>query len=350
MSAAWLTVDLGAIVANWKKIGGLLSSGQAAAVVKADGYGLGAVPVAKALQSAGCRRFFVATLDEGIALRAALPDPEILVMNGLLRGAEEIYPQHRLIPTLNSRDQVARWRHTRLPAALQIDSGLSRLGVALWEAAEIAKDPDLDLILVMSHLACADEPAHPLNSQQLEVFRAARELFPGIEGSIAASSGIFLGREFHQDWVRPGAALYGINPNPELANPMAQVVRLQAKILQLREIDAGISVGYGATHCASRPMRLATIGVGYADGLFRALSNRGHGHIGDKLVPLVGRVSMDLSVFDVTAIEERALGPDAVIDLIGPHSTIDQLAQKAGTIGYEILTALGPRLQRNYAQ
>jgi alanine racemase len=345
-SGAVLSVDLDAIAGNWLMIKSRLATGcRSAAVLKADGYGLGAVPIARALSKAGCTRFFVATLDEAIALRAALSEPEIIVLNGVEAETVGIFRAHRLIPMLNSPLQLGAWGAAG-PCALHIDTGMSRLGVTLNEAHALTPPPDL--LLISSHLACADEPDQPMNRQQLREFAALRPLFPRIEASLAASSGIFLGPEWHADWVRPGAALYGVNPTRGLANPMAQVVRLEAKILQIREIDQGGTVGYGATHRAGGKARLATVAVGYADGLMRCLSNRGHGFVGDKRVPLVGRISMDLTVFDVSSVAQADLAPGATIQLIGPGNTIDDLAEAAGTIGYEILTSLGPRLHRRY--
>jgi alanine racemase len=358
-AGAVLTIDLDAIVHNWRTLGRTLAPGcRAAAVVKADGYGLGALPIAKALSRAGCTRFFVATLEEGAALRCALPDAEIVVLNGVMQGEVADFHHFHLAPLLASLAQADAWRdfavdqRQRLPAALQIDTGMSRLGLTLTEAARLAEQPDfkeaVELTLIASHLACADDPSHDLNRRQLERFATARQLFPGIEGSLAASSGIFLGPDWHADWVRPGAALFGVNPTPGLANPMRPVVRLQAKILQTRDIDDAASVGYGATLLAEGPTRLAIVAAGYADGVFRSLSNRGHGHIGDKRVPVVGRVSMDLTTFDVTGLSSVETVPGAMVDLIGPRTSLDEVAADAGTIAYEILTGLGPRLLRRY--
>lgn len=344
--SAVLTVDLDAITRNWLMIRSRLAAGcRTAAVLKADGYGLGALPIAHALHKAGCTRFFVATLDEGVALRAGLTDSEVIVLNGVEAATVGTFRDHRLIPMLNSLGQLAAWGDAG-PCALHIDTGMSRLGVTLEEARALTAPPGL--LLISSHLACADEPDQPMNRQQLEEFAALRPFFPGIEASLAASSGVFLGPEWHADWVRPGAALYGVNPARGQPNPMAQVVRLSAKILQIREIDQGGTVGYGATHRADGKSLLATVAVGYADGLMRCLSNRGHGTVGDKRVPLVGRISMDLTVFDVSDVPRSDLAPGAAIDLIGPGNTVDDLAEAAGTIGYEILTSLGPRLHRRY--
>jgi alanine racemase len=353
-----LTIDLGAVAANWRLLTSRLRPGcRAAAVVKADAYGLGAAGVAPTLWNAGCRRFFVATLDEGLALRPIVPDAEIFVFNGPFPGTEADFLAAGLLPVLNSPQQVAGWAALAQPglplaAALHVDTGMSRLGLTMPEAAGLAADADLrrrvPLCLISSHLACADDPDLPMNRRQLLAFAAARRLFPGVEGSLAASSGIFLGQDYHADWVRPGAALYGLRPTPKSPNPMAPVVRLQGRILQVRDVDAGDTVGYGATHRATRRSRLATVAAGYADGLFRSLGNRGFAHVGDKRVPLVGRVSMDLVVFDVTGVGEDEVGPGRLIDLIGPANTADDVAAAAGTIGYEVLAALGRRFHRRY--
>ncbi len=358
-AGAILTVDLDAIVANWRFLEARVGpASRCAAVVKADAYGLGASRVAPALHAAGCRRFVVATLDEALILRPLLADAEILVLSGPFAGCEEDFPAARLTPVLNSLEQIARWRalagrHGRpLPSVLHVDTGMSRLGLRLEEARRLAQDKAtlaaLQPVLLMSHLACADEPSHPMNRRQLEVFRAARALFPGLAGSLAASSGIFLGSDWHADWCRPGAALYGVRPTESEANPMRPVVRLDGRIIQVRDIDAGESVGYGATHLAQGPGRLATVAAGYADGLFRALGNRGCGHLGEYRVPLVGRVSMDLVTFDVTGLPDGLAKAGATINLIGPGNGVDDLGRAAGTIGYEILTALGQRYHRHY--
>jgi len=335
--ACVLTVDLDAIVANWRMIA---AKTKAAAVVKADAYGLGAAPVARALAQAGCTRFFVATLAEAVELRDAVIDAEILVLSGVEEADIGTFTRLRLIPVLNSQAQARIWAGR--PAALNFDTGMSRLGFDGDEPV------DCRPMLVMSHLACPDTPEHPLNRRQLERFAMIRSRFPGIEASLAASSGIFLGADYLFDWVRPGAALYGVNPTPGRPNPMAPAVRLEAKILQLRYVDEDTTVGYGATHLTSGRTRLATVAAGYADGLFRTLGNRGHAHFGDYRLPLVGRVSMDLTMFDVTAVEDAALVEGAMIELIGTHASVDDLASEAGTIGYEILTSLGPRIQRHY--
>lgn len=366
-----LTIDLAAIVANWRLLAARVAPAECAAVVKADAYGLGMAQVAPALAAAGCRVFFVATLDEGIALRRllqaageeagamllapALP-AAIFVLNGAPRGSESELLQFGLMPVLNGLDDIFAWGtmatlvEATLPAAVHVDTGMSRLGLSPTELAVLAGEPGrLDgtgVVLVMSHLACADEPAHALNRRQLDAFRAARAQLPAAPGSLAASSGIFLGAEWACEMVRPGAALYGVAPVPGQDNPMRPVVTLTARILQVREIDRDTTVGYGATHQTRAPATIATAAVGYADGYLRALGNRGAGYIGSQRVPLVGRVSMDLITFDVTGVPVAA--PGVEIELIGPQIGVDAVAAAAGTIGYEILTSLGARYARAY--
>ncbi|HWD59001.1 MAG TPA: alanine racemase [Stellaceae bacterium] len=351
-----LEIDLGAIVANWRLLAAKAAPAVCAAVVKANGYGLGAAPVGRALLAAGCRRFFVATLDEGIALRAALgPGPDIAVFNGPLPGSAAKFVASRLSPVLNHPGQIEAW--SSLPAGerpaplIHVDTGMSRLGLSPAEfAVELDRIRALGPACLISHLACAENPAHALNSQQRERFLAARMSLPRVAASLAASSGIFLGPQYHFDAVRPGAALYGINPHPGGANPMRPVVRLNAKIVQVRKIDSGESVGYGAAHVMDRPGILATAAIGYADGWLRSLSHRGCGWLGGKRVALLGRISMDLATFDVSAVPPAELYPGNAIELIGAHYSIDEAAADAGTIGYEILTALGQRHQRIYRE
>lgn len=357
MSAGLLTIDLDAVAANWQALKRRQGTGECAAVVKADAYGLGMEPVAQALWRAGCRTFFVALLDEALRLRARLPEAAIHVLNGPERGGEEETRRARLVPVLNSPDDIERWSALArrsgevLPAALHLDTGMARLGLSPAEARDLAAHPErlagIDLTLVMSHLACADEPDHPLNARQLGLFRDMRVLFPQGRSSLANSSGLFLGEGFRADLGRPGAALYGVNPQPSGPNPMAQVVRLQGEILRVRDIDSGESVGYGATWRAARRTRLATVAVGYGDGYLRSLSNSGFASLDGVRVPVVGRVSMDLITLDVTDAADRAK-PGAWVDLIGPGATVDDLAAAAGTIGYEILTGLGARYRRTY--
>ncbi len=359
---ALLTIDLGAVQENYRRLSTKLTDAACAAVVKADGYGLGAAMVGPALARAGARDFFVALPCEGLALREALasldPPPRIFVLSGFEAGLGPDFRTAALIPVLNSLGQIAAWRDhalaeaSALPAALHIDSGMSRLGLPPSELDLLADDPDrlegLAPLLVMSHLACSEDAENAMNRAQLALFQTSRARLPKVPASFANSSGIFLGPEFHFDLARPGVALYGVNPTPGQPNPMVQVVRLQARILQVREIDAPTTVGYGAAFRAAGPTRIATVAAGYADGYFRSLSGRGMAYIGEIAAPVVGRISMDLITLDVTKVPPEKLHPGAAVDLIQPGDGLDRLAEEAGTIGYEILTSLGRRYRRVY--
>lgn len=373
-----LTVDLGAILANYRLLAGRAAPAQCGVAMKADAYGLGAAMIAPHLRRAGCTHFFVATVDEGLALRQQLPafdqGNRIYLMNGLPPGAERDIAGGDLIPILNSLAEIERWHAftratTARPAGLQFDTGLNRLGLGRDEALRLIGDPrlleGLDIALVMSHLACADDPEHPANRTQLGRFRDIADnlklpsnlKLPGVKSpartkplfSLAASSSIFLGADYHFDLVRPGAGLYGINPVMGAGNPLRPALRLQAKILQLREVDLNMTVGYGASHQVRGPSVLATIGVGYADGIFRSLGNRGSVFVAGQRAPIVGRISMDLITVDVGHLPQSSCQPGMTVDLIGPDQSIDDLARDAGTIGYEILTNLGTRFQRRYS-
>jgi len=357
-AGAILTIDLAAIVENWRFLAARSHPATCTAVVKANAYGLGILPVARALHRAGCRGFFVSSLDEAIELRGALADgaATIWIFNPPY-GAEDEIANGGFVPCLSRADDVERWLgfgRTKGPrrVAIKIDTGMARLGLPGDEFERVvALGPalaGLGLDLVMSHLACADEPANPMNRLQLTRFTAARARLPRARASLANSAGIFLGPDYHLDLVRAGAALYGLAPHAAAANPMRQAVRLDGRILQVRDVDAGGTVGYGATHRVNRRCRLATVAVGYADGYLRSLSNRGAAYVGDVRVPLVGRVSMDLVTFDVTEAPAALVHPGAYVELLGPNVTPDALATLAGTIGYEILTGLGRRYHRVY--
>ena len=360
-SGAIVTVDLGSIAGNWRMLRARLAPGaECAAVVKADAYGLGAKQVAPTLRAAGCRSFFVVTLDEGFDLAPVLPGCSIYVLAPPVAGNEAEIAASGLIPTLNSLGDVEAWSAfarasgRQLAAALHADTGMRRLGLAPAEIATLTREPDrmtgIDVRLLLSHLACADEPRHPLNAEQRAAFIAARSSLAAARVappvSLANSSGVFLGPDYHFDLVRPGAALYGIAPVPGQPSPMAQVVRVQAKILQVRDVDAPETVGYGATHRFARPGRIATIAAGYADGYPRALSNLGVCFVDEHRAAVVGRVSMDLTAIDVTGIPETLVRPGTLVDLIGPRVPLDDVATAAGTIGYELLTRLGRRAHR----
>jgi alanine racemase len=364
-----LTVDIGAILANYRLLGATVAPGRCGVALKADAYGVGAAMIAPHLRRAGCDHFFVATVDEGLALRQMLPrigqGGQIYLLNGLPPGAEQDIAHGELIPVLNSLAEIERWhafiRATSVrPCALQFDTGLNRLGLGSEEALRLIGDPrlldGLDIAVVMSHLACADDPEHPQNRAQLARFReivdhlkvSSRSTAKKPLLSLAASSSIFLGTDYHFDLARPGAALYGINPVLGVRNPLRPAIRLQAKILQLREVDLNMTVGYGASHQVRGPSVLATIGVGYADGIFRSLGNRGAVFVAGQRAPIVGRISMDLVTIDVGHLPRAACQPGTAVDLIGPEQSIDDLARDCGTIGYEILTNLGARFQRRY--
>lgn len=345
MASGVLDIDLDAIAANWRALDAMTpATVQTAAMVKADGYGLGAAPVARALMAAGARRFFVALTEEGVSLRLALgPEAEINILSGHMAGDGPRIRDFALIPMLNSRAQAER--HFRdlpgHPFGIQLETGMNRLGIdaADWAALApevLAQGPRL----LMSHMACADEPGHPLNDRQLATFRALTD-GTGIGRSFSATGGILLGRQYDFDLTRPGIGLYGGAPF-RAARPVA---RLSLPVVQVRDLNPGDAVGYNATWTAPGPARIATLAAGYADGLFRALSNRAQLFHDGVACPLVGRVSMDLVTVDVTAL---ATVPDT-LDLLCPAQGIDDLAAAAGTIGYEILTALGQRYARQYS-
>ncbi len=357
-AGAILTIDLGAIIANWRLLAQRIAPAECGAVVKADAYGLGAAAVAPALAAAGVRTFFVAHLTEAIALRALLPDALIGVFHGLMSGCEADYLEHRLLPVLNHPGEIDRWsalarrQAVALPAFIHIDSGMNRLGLGRADVEALAAAPHrltgIALSAFMSHLACADEQDHPMSATQLAAFRAALARLPPAPASLCNSAGVFLGPEYRFDLARPGAALYGVNPTPWRANPMRPVVRLDGRVLQVRDVDSGMTVGYGATHKTGDPARIATISVGYADGYLRSLSGRGTVAVAGRLVPVIGRVSMDLITVEITSLPEGLVQPGTLVELIGPHLDVDAVAGAAGTIGYEILTSLGRRHARRY--
>jgi alanine racemase len=344
MATGYLTVDLDAIAANWRALDRASASGvQTAAVVKANGYGLGAVCVARALAAVGARRFFVATAEEGAHFRQSLgPGPQINILSGHMAGDGEMIGDLDLTPMLNSIEQITRHLET-LPGAgfgIQLDTGMNRLGMKEpeWEAvAPFVLDAGPELI--MSHLACADTPDNAMNQGQLALFQAMTE-GTGVPRSLAATGGILLGPKFHFDLTRPGVGLYGGAP----FLGAAPAVRLSLPIIQTHTVNAGETVGYAQGWTADLPSVTATVAGGYADGLLRSLSGRATLWHGDVPCPLIGRVSMDLVTVDITHLPEV---PE-YLDIIGPHQGFDQLAEEAGTIGYEILTALGARYKRHY--
>ena len=344
-------------MANWRCLRDRVAPSECAAVVKADAYGLGAPQVAPALAAAGCSTFFVALLDEGVALRACLPpQANIIALLGALPGCESDYDHHRIVPVLNSLDDIDRWRAfarttgRAQPAWIHLDTGMNRLGLEADDVRTLAETPErltgLALQGWISHLACADQPDHPLSAAQLGRFHQSLARLPVGRRSLAGSSGLWRHRAFHLDLVRPGAALYGINPTPEITNPMRPVITLESRILQVRTVDTGATVGYGAASVIARPSRIATIAVGYADGALRSSANRGHVFIDRRPAPVVGRVSMDLMTIDVTDLPPETVQPGGWAELIGLDRSVDAAAADAGTIGYEILTGLSRRHHR----
>jgi alanine racemase len=362
-----LTVDLDAIIANWRKLEKTAVPTECAGVIKADAYGCGAEQVARALANAGCKTFFVATLDEARVVRAALtsevsPPAAIYVLYGFFQNSGDAYAKIDARPVIGDLNELAEWdvfcRRSGWAggAAIHIDTGMNRLGLTLTEAQGIVpriNAGDHGITLVMSHLACAETLNHPLNGKQVANFREIASLYSGVPSSLSNSSGVYLGAQFQFDMVRPGAALYGINPTPEADNPMQPVIELKARIVQIRNVERGEGVGYGGTWTARRPTRLAIVSAGYADGYFRAASandgTRGaEVVVAGKRCPIAGRVSMDLIAIDVTDLPNAAVRRGHMVTLIGEGITVDELAHHFGTIGYEVLTSLGRRYARVY--
>jgi alanine racemase len=364
---AILTIDLDALAANWRTLRDRCAPAECAAVIKADGYGLGIGPVARALANAGCTTFFVAHPSEGARARAALAGRacRIFTLNGLLPGADVVQAMvdHQLQPVLGSFAELATWAaHAgdaalRLPFALQFSTGMNRLGFAPKDAAEVAgwlaAHPHMPAAFVMSHFVSSEEPDNPLNGEQIEAFAKIRAAFSDLPSSLPNSSGLYLPQAPYGDLARPGVALYGANPCPGLPNPMRRVVRLETRIIQLREVKTGEKVGYNATWTARRPSRIAICGIGYADGLLRSAMNTDQRAgarfaVGGQLCPIAGRVSMDLTTVDVTDAPADLTQPGMCVEVLGPTISVDDLAGWAGTISYEILTSLGPRYHRVY--
>jgi alanine racemase len=357
-----LTVDLAAIAANWNALAGMTVPVECAAVVKGDGYGCGLEPVTRTLYRAGCRTFFVADIAEGRRVRAVASDAVIYVLNGVMPGSAQAFAADYLRPVINSTTELAEWdafvatRNWRGGGALHVDTGMNRLGITVDEAVAIAprlQSENHGFTLLMSHLACAEIPDHPVNDRQIRLFREVRMLYRGVASSLANSSGIFLGGTAYCDLVRPGVALYGVNPTPAKKNPMRPVVELKARIIQVRTINRGDTVGYGAAFTATRPSRIAIVAVGYADGFLRsAAAARGKPAaevvVAGKRCPVAGRVSMDVLAVDVTDLSDGAVRRGDFATLIGGRLSVDDLAAGMGTIGYEVLTHLGRRYHRVY--
>ncbi len=357
-----LTIDLDALVANWRKLEKTAVPAECAGVIKANAYGCGIDPVARALSAAGCKTFFVATLDEARAARAAVASATIYVLDGFFQNTGGAYAEVDCRPVIGDLKELAEWdifcRRSGWNggAAIHIDTGMNRLGMPVTDAQGLIPRitaGDHGITLVMSYLVCAEALNNPVNARQLAAFREIASLFSGVPASLSNSSGIYLGAPFQFELVRPGAALYGINPTPEADNPMRPVVEVKARIVQIRMIERGDCVGYGGTWTARRPTRLAIVSAGYADGYFRAASasdgTRGaEVMVAGKRCPIAGRVSMDLMAVDVTDLPPGAARRGHMVTLLGDGITVDELAHHFGTIGYEVLTSLGPRYARIY--
>ena len=365
-STGLLTVNLSAMASNWLVLKRHALGAECAAVVKADAYGLGVEQVALSLSLAGCRTFFVSTLDEAVELRRYMSiEHRIIVLGGLSHdmtpsGCSSIWSDKHLIPVLFDFGHLERWSlHAKgkdLPSVIKVDTGMHRFGLSLSEMTQVLDSSKYvntcQPLMLMSHLACADTPEHPLNHRQFVLFQQLlakiREINPRVLGSLANSSGIFLDDHECFDMVRPGSAIYGVNPTPGHVNPVSEVIQLQLPIMQFKELRRGDYVGYGADFQAPSDMRVAVVFGGYADGVLRALSHSGFAYYGGCKVPLLGRVSMDSMVFDISSVDVPLLSPMPFLELVGKHQSIDQLAAMAGTIGYELLTSLGRRYQRHY--
>jgi alanine racemase len=358
-AAARLTVRLGAVAANFRTVQRLSGPAAVAGVVKADAYGMGMVPVARKLAAIGCDTYFVARLEEGVALRPIVPEARIFVLDGAPPDAVPALISHRLTPVLNSLAEIAAWNaaaltmQADLDAVVHIDTGMNRLGLSAGElgvlATESARRLDgLRIVLWMSHLACADDPDAKLNRVQLDRFHTALAMLPPAPASLSSSGGVLLGKDYAFDMVRPGLGLYGGNPQPARPNPFATVALLHGRILQLRPLGEGESVGYGATFRTTRPTVLAVAGLGYTDGLMRVLAGRGAGAIGGVRVPIAGRVSMDLITLDVTDVPDGKRRVGAEIEFFGDTITLEEIAAAANTASYEILTAMSRRVPHLY--
>lgn len=356
-----LTIDLSAIVANWTDLARRVAPAECAAVVKADAYGCGVFEVGTALARVGCKTFFVAHLAEARTLRGAAPDAVIYVLNGIPPAGSAAFADARIRPVIGSMPELVEWdAFCRVNAwtggaALHVDTGMNRLGLSVEEATTLAgriDGPGHGITLVMSHLACADTPDHPHNERQIQAFREVRALFRGIDASLANSSGIFLGPSTHCELVRPGIALYGGNPTPGAANPMRPVVRLEGRVVQVRKVGKGDTVGYGAAWTAPRESRIAIVAVGYGDGFLRAAAalgkERPHAVVVGKRCPIVGRISMDLLAVDVTALPEVSPRRGDWATLLGDEIGVDAVAPFGGQISYEVLTSLGRRYHRSW--
>jgi alanine racemase len=354
MTASVLIIDLSALAANYALFQKTAPGAAVAGILKADAYGIGMEKVWAVLENAGCPLYFTALPEEALALRCLTKKP-VAVLGGIPGDNEDEFIHHNLIPVLNSLDDIEHWQKAarkhgiELPAIIHFDTGMNRLGLPECEAARLLAEPqrleNLKIMLVMSHFACADEKDHPLTARQYERFRDIAAHFPQAKKSLANSSGIFRDPRFHFDMARPGMALYGLNPLPETKSPVKPVVSLHTRLLQVKDVPPGETIGYGAAHECRGRTRVGTVALGYADGFLRSNSGKGALYFGDAPCPIIGRVSMDLVTVDLGVADAQ---PGDMLEVLGPHRDADALAAIAGTIGYEILTSLGRRYERVY--
>lgn len=361
-----LTVDLAALAENWQALAKRSGRARTGAVVKADAYGLGIEDCGLTLYEIGARDFFVASASEGATLRAYTPEARIFVLSGIWPGQEQMFIENDLVPVLASEEQLAHWMLViaeigPYPCAIQVDTGFNRLGLSFEDAMALAQDvsrpSSFEPVLVLSHLHSGDDADAESNKKQLDLFQQVSSAFEGVESSLSASAGIFLGAKYHFDLTRPGIALYGGTASQGTPHPLRTVATAEARIVQVRDAKAGETVSYGGTHRLARDSRLAIAAVGYADGYMRSLSGSGvplrngaargasafyNGH----RVPVVGRITMDLTVFDVTDLPPGSLRAGDYVELMGPDIPLDEVAEAGGTIGYELLTSLGLRYER----
>ena len=363
LAGARLTIDLSALADNWRVLNERADAAECGAAVKGDGYGIGIHQATDALARAGCRTFFVALPQEGIAARSVAPGARIFVLDGLMPGTGPDLLEHNLTPVVGSFEELAEWQELstslsrRLPIALHVDSGMNRLGFRESDVEKLTAGGDLlaglDIVLVISHLACASDPEHPQNDIQLRAFNRIRRSFPGVPASLANSAGVLLGPEYHFDLVRPGIALYGAQAFDDGNSAIHRVVTLEARVLTVRDVPAGEGIGYGGAQKARRDSRVAIVAAGYADGYHRRAGSSdtrpgAHGLFREHNLPLIGRISMDLAAFDVTDLGSEAPERGDWVTLYGDEPTIDRVAGHAETIGYELLTSLGRRCHRIY--
>ena len=360
ISNSFLEINIDSIIHNYQLINKKVRNTECAAVLKADAYGMGASVIAKALDKAGCSTFFVATIDEGIELRACFRKNEnkIAVLSGLLEESEDIFYYNKLTPVLNDIEQIKKWdiynrqKKISAPGILHIDTGMNRLGLTISEFHDIMEKStelkELHVGWIMSHLACGDQPDDIMNKKQLSFFLNTKKKFPNMKASLANSAGVFLGQSYHLDMVRPGIALYGSGSGSIPLKPLKQVIKLYSRILQIRTLSSGASVGYGASYRVSKSTRVATVGLGYADGYLRSLSNCSWVFFNSVRLPVIGRISMDYITIDITKIASEKIKKGDFIEIIGEKFTLDDLATVANTVPHEILTRLGTRHHRIY--